>query len=207
MKLRSTAWGLFAALAACGGGLSTGATLTGTVRGQALKPADAVSSPTTVQISIGTASVAAIVLSSAPALCKDVAARQEPHSSQYFVILLGDVNQGSFAVTAPTQPGDFTVFAGSTATLPPAHVAVVEYQQTDAACATVTGTTADGVSGNVHLTSVSKGAYQGTFDVTLQHKEGGAAVGDADHVTGSFNTALCDGLGALVSTTRTTTCL
>ena len=55
-------------LAACGGG-GTGATVTGTIRGDSMKPADAVSSPATVQISTGTAGVAAIVLSSSSGIC------------------------------------------------------------------------------------------------------------------------------------------
>ena len=61
---RIAAAGILAAGLACGSGSgNTGATLNGVVRGQPMKPVDAVSSPARVSLGAISADVAAIVLS------------------------------------------------------------------------------------------------------------------------------------------------
>src|SRR5205823_1154146 len=72
---RIAAAGILAAGLACGSGSgSTGATLNGVVRGQPMKPVDAVSSPARVSLGAISADVAAIVLSDVSGVCPEQSA-------------------------------------------------------------------------------------------------------------------------------------
>jgi hypothetical protein len=189
---------------ACGGGSSSPASFSGTVRGQTFQPKDAISTNATIQTPSG--SVGAIVLTNQSGVCADAAANNEPKNSMYFIILLGVLNTSSGTISAPTAAGDFSVYARSG--LPPANLAVIVSSTTDAACHDIANYDANGISGTVHLTSLSNGNYTGTFDVIVQQVDSsGTPVGTPDRVAGSFTASSCAGLSALISTTRTTTCI
>jgi hypothetical protein len=191
---------------ACGGGSSSTASFSGTVRGQTFQPKDAISTNATIQTPTGPASVGAIVLTNQSGVCADAAANNEPKNSMYFLIFLGVLNPSAGTISAPTAAGDFSVYARSG--LPPANLAVIVSSTTDAACHDIANYDATGISGTVHLTSLSNGNYTGTFDVNVQQVDSnGTPVGTPDRVTGSFNASNCAGLSALISTTRTTTCI
>lgn len=192
---------------ACGGGSSSGsATFSGNVRGQSFKPAEAISQQVTISSSGSPTTVDAIVITNNGGLCQKLTGNQEPKNSQYLILFLGDVNQTSGAITAPATTGTFTVYTGAGGTAPPAHIALVLYSATDAACKDTTSTS--GVSGTVTLTGIDNGSYAGSFDVTVQSQDAaGAAVGAPEHVTGSFGAKSCSGLSSLASQNRTTTCI
>jgi hypothetical protein len=181
---------LGAALAACGG-TGAGATFHGTVKGQAFAPADAISSPATAQFSVGTAGVAAIVLSGAVGLCAKVSANTEPRSTQALVLLLTDVNLTSLTGSVPSGTGVYTVYDFSAGGVPPAHLAYLNFGVNDASCVQDASKSATGKSGSVTLTRNASGAYSGSFDVTFD---------SGDHVSGSFDTASCAGLQTYLGT-------
>lgn len=190
---------------ACGGGVSSNATVTGTLKGKPLNNPEAISSVANLQTSGGSAGVAAIIISNQPALCADVGANKEPKSSQYLVIALANVDTSTGTFTAATTAGDYTVYGGSGA--PAARLAVVVGSQTDDQCKNQANFDEQGLSGVVHLTGVNNGAYKGTFDVTLTSTDGnGHATGTPDHLTGSFDATACAGLGTLLVSNRNATC-
>ena len=182
---------LFAALA-CGGSSSpTGpATFNGTVRGQHMTPADAVSSPATVAFNGAGANVAAIVITDAASVCPKVSANATPKSAKALLILLGDVTV-FFSLVTPTAPATFTVVNPSAPGLPPsAHIGAATFQANDASCVPVPSQSAVATSGTVNLTAVSAGAYTGTYNITFETGE---------VVTGDFHTTYCPGLATYVS--------
>ena len=106
---RIAAAGILAAGLACGSGSgSTGATLNGVVRGQPMKPVDAVSSPARVSLGAISADVAAIVLSDVSGVCAKLTGNTEPKNGKALVMMLADVDRSSFAVTAPWGQGPST---------------------------------------------------------------------------------------------------
>jgi hypothetical protein len=178
-----------ATAAACGSGP---ATFNGTVRGQGFKPADALSSTSTVTLSDGsTVTVGEVALSSVHGMCNLITSAQTPKSSQYFIMLLAAIQNG--VPQPPSGPGTFTV---STATS--GNIATVSFQALDQSCASINANSADGVAGTVTLTSVNNGAYNGNFDVSLS---------SGDHVSGSFTASSCPQLGASLNSNRQTTCI
>jgi hypothetical protein len=185
-------------VAACGGGSGGSATFNGTLHGQSFTAKDAISSATTIQTASGPANVAAIAVTNQSGLCGYVSKNQEPRNSTYFLIFLGVLNNGAFSV--PTSAADFTVYAGSGA---PAsnNVAIVVASTTDASCHDISADDATGTTGVVHLTGVSGQAFKGSFDLTVAGSYG------SDHVTGTFNASACSGLGTLISTNTSTTCI
>jgi hypothetical protein len=206
MKLRNVFLALATASFACSGGASVNSSVSGTIRGQAQKVNDAQSSPATLSSTSGNLSVAAIVLTSQSGLCANAGASKEAKSSQYFIILLADVNPTSFAFSPPTAPGDYTVWTQTG--LPPSKVAIIAALTTDATCKDDVAHDSSGISGTVKLTAVNNGAYKGTFTATMQgtDAQGKPIAGTTDSVSGSFDTPSCASLGVLVSSTRTTTC-
>ena len=212
MKTVLAAAGLLLSIACGGGGSANGsATFTGTVRGQSLSPKEVLSANATIPTSAGSASVGAIIMTSQTNTCSNAAASKEAKNSQYFVIALGElkIDGGNVTIIAPTGPGDFVVYAGGSTT-PAAKLAIIVSERTGGDCKDDAGQEAVGTAGTVRVTSISNGAYSGTFDITLTKGDGsGNAVsgGSTDHVTGSFTAASCASLGALVSTTRATTCI
>jgi len=192
--LRIAAAGFLAFGLACGSGSGSGsssATLNGVVRGQSMKPVDAVSSPARVSLGAISADVAAIVLSDVSGVCAKLTANTEPKNGKALVIMLADVDRSSFSVTAPSQPGTFDVFNPTgTFGIPPAHLAVVRFGVNES-CAEVPEQSAVTTSGAVKLTSVSASGYAGTYTIGLETGE---------QVSGEFHTASCPGLATYLAT-------
>ena len=208
MQIRSllAASALAAATVACGSGSSVNATVSGNLRGQALKPADAISQAVTITTASGPSTVAAIVITNNGGLCQKLTANQEPKNSQYLFFFLGDVNATSGTITAPATTGTFTVYTGAGGATPPPHLALVLYGSTDASCKDADSTS--GASGTVTLTGIDNGSYTGSFDVTVQSQDAnGNASGGPEHVTGTFGAKSCAGLSTLSTQNRTTTCI
>ncbi|MGZ6143806.1 MAG: hypothetical protein ACXWLM_10735 [Myxococcales bacterium] len=172
-----------AAAVACGN-TSASATFEGTVRGVAMSPKDAVSSPATVGFTSGAAPVAAIVISDAARLCATVSANLEPKSSRALLLFLADVNPSTGAIEAAAGTGRFPIFIVGSG-VAPAHFAVASFAANDASCREIAADSAGAVSGSVTLTGNGGGAYEGTYDLAF---DGG------DHVTGAFHTATCQAL-------------
>jgi hypothetical protein len=203
---------LFAA--ACGGSSSNNGsgTITGTVRGATIKVNEVLSTNATVTVSGTSAAVGAIILTSATNTCSNAAANKETKSAQYFVMALTELSldsQGNPKFNAPTGPGDYCVYSGSGAPCG-TKLAIVLSQTTDATCQEDTSLLGLGSAGTVRVTAITNGAYTGTFTIDMYPPN---AQGNPDTtktketVTGSFSAVSCAGLGALVSTTRNTTCI
>jgi len=190
--LRIAAAGLLAFGLACGSGSgSSSATLNGVVRGQPMKPVDAVSSPARVSLGAISADVAAIVLSDVSGVCAKLTANTEPKNGEALVIMVADVDRSSFSATAPSQPGSFDVFnPAGTFGIPPAHLAVVRFG-VNGSCAEVPEQSAVATSGAVKLTSVSASGYAGTYAIGLETGE---------QISGEFHTASCPGLATYLAT-------
>ncbi len=189
---RIAAAGILAAGLACGSGSgSTGATLNGVVRGQPMKPAEAVSSPARVSLGSISADVAATVLSDVSGVCAKLTGNTEPKNGKPLIIMLADVDRSSFAVTAPSGPGTFDVFNPEGAFgIPLAHLAVVRFGVNDSG-AEVPEQSAVATSGAVKLTSVSASGYAGTYTIGLETGE---------QISGEFHTASCPGLATYLAT-------
>ena len=180
--------------AACGGGSSASATFTGTIHGQNFAPKEAISATTAIS-SGSTSTIGVIVVANNTGLCHDVAANQTPKNLAGLLLTVGDVNTSTGASTAPTAPGVFTISSSSAQP----KSAFVAFEVTDASCKDISAQDAVGASGTVTLTSVSGGAYAGSFDVVMD---------SGDHVTGSFSATNCASIGALFgSSTSTATCI
>jgi hypothetical protein len=192
---------------ACGGSAGASATLTGTIKGQTFTPKDAESTTGSVTVGSNTINAASIVITDQTGLCADVAASKEPKSSHYLVIVLATLTQTG-AIVAASSPGDYVIF--NTVGLPSsANFAVMFGQTTDATCSDVIANDAIGVSGTVHLTTASGGVFSGTYDVQLSAVDSNhnpVSGGTNEHVTGTFSTAACSGLGAFIKLQRTLTC-
>ncbi len=216
MNVRSffIAAALAAVASACGGssGPSVSATFVGTTHGQNLAPKDAQSTTGTITVSpsLQPINAAAIVITDQPSLCSNISAAKEPKSSHYLVLLATQLSVvgGNLTTTVATQPGDYAIYS-TTGTPSTANFSVAFFQTTDATCKDVVASDAVGVSGNLHITSVTNGAYAGTYDVMLAAVDANHSPvsGSAqEHVTGTFNTAACASLGGFVSLTRTDAC-
>jgi hypothetical protein len=179
--------------AACGGGSSTAsATFSGVVRGQPMKPADAISSPARVSLGAVSADVAAIVLSDAAGVCGKVNANTEPKNGKALIILLADFDPAAFSVTAPAGPATFNVINPNLPGITPSHLAVVTFGVNDSSCTEVPAQSAVATSGSVKVTSVANGAYSGTYTIGFETGE---------QVSGEFHTANCPGLANYLANT------
>jgi hypothetical protein len=167
--------------AACGSDSAT-ATFDGTVRGQAMQPKDAVSSPATVAFTSGSLPVAAIVIGDVPQLCGKVSANVEPKSSRLLLLFLADANTSNGAIQPAAGTGVFPVFTIGSGS-PPAHFAVASFGVDDDLCRQVDS--ANAISGSVTLGANAGGAYTGIYDLTFD---------TGDRVSGSFHTTTCQGL-------------
>lgn len=194
------------ALGSACGGASPGpsATVTGTIRGQSFTPKDAQSTTGTVVVGENTIQAASIVISDSAGLCANASAGKEPRSSHYLVIVLSKVTP-ELTTAVATSPGDYFIFNG-VGNPPSATFGVIFAQATDTACKDVPANDAIAVSGTVHVSSVSNGAYAGFYDAQLAPIESAAGGGATEHVKGTFNTAFCAGLAPAVSLTRSFTC-
>ncbi len=214
MKLRHLAPASLLALAvACGGSSGASITFTGTVRGQTEKPVGADSAFATIPTQAGNASVLAGILSNQTALCADASQTKEPKSSMYFLLFLGtlQVSGSSVSIVQPTSADvgqSFTIYAGTG--VPSQRLAIVVASTTDTACHDVAQFDANGISGTVKLNTLgADGSFSADFDVTTaqQDSSGNTVAGTSDHVTGSFSAKACSGLGPLIATQRSTTCI
>jgi len=187
--MRRIAGVLAAAALGCGsGGGSGGNSFSGTVHGQGMKPADAISSTARVALASINANVLSIVLTDSAGTCAKVSANSDPKSAKALIILLADFN--AFVITPPAGTGTFTIYDPRSAGLPPAHVAVATFAVSDASCNEVPAQSAVATSGSVTLTSGSAGTYAGTFTIGFD---------SGDQVTGEFRTADCPGLATYLS--------
>jgi len=171
-------------LAAACGGTDASATFTGTVHGQSMMPADSISEAATVAFSSGAAPAAVIMIGDAPGLCTTLSANLEPKSSGVLLIFLIDVNTGTGSLEVPSGTGTFSVFVVGSGS-PPAHFAVASFGVNDASCVQIAAQSALAVSGSIKLTANSGSSYAGTYDLLFD---------SGDHVTGSFQTAACQGI-------------
>ena len=175
---------------ACGAGTSKpSATFEGTVRGQTMKPADAISAPAHVSLAAIGADVIAIVISDSAGTCAKVSAGSEPAGARALVLFLGDVD--GFTVTAPASTGTFNVYDPSSGGLPPARVAVATFGVNDAQCNPVAGQSAVATSGSVKITSISGAAYGGTYAIGFDTGE---------TISGEFHTGSCPRLADFFGT-------
>ena len=181
-------WPALALAAACGNG-GASATFVGTVHGQALSPADAISSQATVAFTSGTTPVAALIFSDAGTLCTRLSANQEPKSSRALLIFLADADAATGAIEPPAGTGTYAVFTVGSGN-PPAHFAVASFGANDAACHAIAAQSASAVSGTVTLTRNGQASYAGTYDLTFD---------SGDRVTGEFDTAACRGLATYLA--------
>jgi hypothetical protein len=173
-----------AALGCGSGSTSAGNSFSGTVHGQGMKPADAISSNAQVALASISANVLSIVLTDSSGVCAKVSANSEPKSAKALIILLADFN--AFVITPPSGTGTFSVYDPRSAGLPPTHVAVATFAVNDASCNDVPAQSAIATSGSVRLTSGSGGSYTGTYSIGFD---------SGDQVTGEFHTSDCPGLG------------
>ena len=114
-----------------------------------------------------------VVIAAAGGQCGDLAANRKPKNLLYMAITLADLDYTTGATAAPTSPGTYGVSGAF-------KKADISFTATDGQC-TVTQLVYS-VDGTVTLTSVSNGAYVGTFDVHF---------GNVDHVAGSFSATAC----------------
>ena len=195
------------------GGSTTGsASFTGTVRGQSFSPKETLSTDATIPTSQGAANVGAVILTDQANTCSHAGANSEAKGSKYFVIALGEllINGSDLSIIKPKGPGNFGVYSLASGGFPPSKLAIVVSETTGNDCKDTAALEAVGTGGTVRVTSISNGSYAGDFDITLTEGDGNGdpkSGGSTDHVTGTFSAAGCASLGALVSTTRSTTCL
>jgi hypothetical protein len=136
----------------------------------------------------GTTSEARILIGTTTTLCSDASASPpiDRKDTQFMTIALSDVT-GAMR-TAPAAPATYTIYPDS-GSEPPKSASLVT-GGFDTTCQPIDADTAQGQSGTVTLTSVSGGAYAGSFDVVLN--TGG-------HVTGTFSPEACPQLGGGVA--------
>lgn len=190
MSMRRIAGLLAAAALGCGSGsgsTAAGTTFNGTVHGQPMKPAEAISMPATVSLGTVSANVLAIALADAAGACAKVGANTEPKNGKALVIFLADFN--NFVTSPPSGTGTFSIYNPSGG-LPPPHVAVATFTVNDESCKEVPALSATATSGSVKLTSGSGGAYSGTYTIGFETGE---------QVSGEFHTADCPGLATYFS--------
>jgi len=178
-------------LGALGCGSGVGGSFNGVVRGQPMKPTDAISSPARVSLGPISADVGAVVLTDVPRVCGRVTANTEPKSGKALVLFLADFNRQTLTATAPAGPGTFDVVNPNAPGIPPLHAAVVTFGVNDAACEQIAAQSAVATSGAVKITSISGGAYSGTYTVGFETGE---------VVSGDFHATSCHGLATYLST-------
>jgi hypothetical protein len=189
-----------AAALACGGGSSSApvvpgsATMSGKVRGIPVTAADSTSAQLQLTLQGGqVVHEAAIVISSAPAICSQMGAGKEPKNTQYLLLALAE-KDGSTAV-APKGPGTFPIV--TSATTGATRAAAATFLSTDATCRDPVGTTGtQATAGSVTLTAVGT-TYTGTFAVTLSTN---------DQLSGTFTAPDCPGLANVLLGVTGTTC-
>lgn len=164
-------------LALCGCSASEGGTAVhGTVRGNAIHIADAVSGP--VHPSTDAMGYAEILLSTASDVCSDAAANTFRPDQTTVDILLA--NSTPTAELVPSMTGTYMVGGGPLR-------AVVIVRSYDAQCQVAATSMSSAVSGAVNLTAITGNTFDGTFDVVLDTQ---------DHITGSFAPTECLSLRA-----------
>jgi len=183
--------GLACALGCGSGSGSAGGTFNGVVRGQPMKPADAISSPAHVSLGPISADVGAVVLTDVAGVCNRVTANSEPKNGKALILLLADFNPLTLTASAPAGPGTFDVVNPNAAGIPPQHAAVVSFGVNDGACEQIATQSAVATSGAVKITSISGGAYSGTYTVGFETGE---------VVSGDFHAVNCPGLAQYLST-------
>lgn len=179
------AFGLLVAVAACSSS-SSGGGISGQLPGGSFQPADTVSATiTTSDGAGGTASFAHVVLASTSSVCADAGASPPiARKGQRFITIdLRDVTGATSA--APAAPGSYTIYP-DTGSEPP-HSATLVTGALDATCQPDDVHAAMAQSGTVTLTSITAGAFAGSFDVTLN--TGGM-------ISGSFAPDPCPALQA-----------
>jgi hypothetical protein len=176
---------------ACGSGAGNGGSFNGVVRGQPMKPADAVSSAARVSLGPIAADVGAIVITDSPGVCGRVTANAEPRNGKALILFLADFDRQTLTATAPAGTGTFDVVNPNASGIPPVHAAVVTFGVNDADCESIATQSAVATSGIVKLTSVSGGSYSGTYSV-------GFETGEA--VSGEFHASSCPGLATYLAT-------
>ena len=149
--------------------------VTGTIRGQQVVIADAISA-FTVSHGSRPGSYAGILMSTVPQMCSDV--KQHINRAASTTIVMGLFDATATRIQAPTGPGTYAVTNAMSGPVV-SYGALVR----DATCGVQSGTPA--TSGTVTLTSVVGDVYAGTFDVTLE---------SGDHVTGTFSPGACPAL-------------
>ncbi len=139
---------------------------------------------------------ARIRLASTGGLCSDASATPpiDRKQQRFITIALRDVS-GAMK-TAPTAPGTYTIYPNTGSE--PAKSASLETGAFDATCESVDADAGQGQSGTVALTSVTGGAFVGTFDVVLN--TGG-------HITGSFDPEPCPGAAAALANLDQHSCM
>jgi hypothetical protein len=155
--------------------------VTGTIHGQPLVIADAVSAVVMVPDTGtgGTDQIAQIVMGNAAGpsgLCADFAANSQPsdfHGMYIALIVLSGSTPGP-----PTSPGTFTI-----STAP--DIASLGSFVTDASCKDVSASDAAATGGAVTLTAISGNTFSGHFDVMLN---------SGDRITGDFSPHACPDL-------------
>ena len=183
-------------IAAAGCTSSAGGAVTGQPPGGTFQTADTISAAVTVSDGAGgTTSSAQIVLASTPHLCSDAGASPPiDRKLQRFITLdLRDVTGSSR--TAPAAPGTYTIYP-DTGSEPPKSASLAT-GSLDATCQPADADAASAQSGTVTLTSVTGGAFAGSFDVVLN--TGG-------HLSGSFDPEPCPQLAAAVTSTDPHSC-
>jgi hypothetical protein len=170
---------LCAAAAACTSGPNS---IHGTVGGQTIDIADAVSAVVTMTQDIPPTTWGVVVMGSSHTLCTDFGALVTHPNEQFIIISLADVSGMSYS--PPTEPGTFMVRYDTTV---PPQLAYFQVLVHDAMCNDILMPTALGAGGTVVLTGVDGDRLAGHYDVTL---------GSGDHVTGSFDPEPCPALGA-----------
>lgn len=188
------ALGLVVAVAACSSSSPSGG-ISGQLPGGSFQLEDTVSATiTTSDGAGGTSSSARIVLASIGGVCPDAAASPPiARMGQRFIeIDLRDVTGAT--ATAPAAPGSYTIYP-DTGSEPP-HSASLVTGGLDATCQPDDVHAAMAQSGTVTLTSITGGAFTGSFDVTLN--TGGM-------ISGSFSPAPCPAL-ATAAAAMTVSC-
>ena len=186
---------LFLLAGACGGGDSSGGSLSGTIHGQSFMIQDVISAVVTITPpGSPTLHEAVIVMANAKDLCADAMSSTEHPNEKAVVIQLTDIN-GTTSNT-PTASGTYSVYQGSGT--PPAKAAFFDVSVSDATCKDVTAQSATGASGTVTLSSLSGNRFSGNFDLVLD---------SGDHVTGSFDPRECPALNTLLNSSTTSSCI
>src|ERR1041384_1179072 len=160
------------------------------VKGQHLVVADTISGSATLGSSSNTAGL--IILTNVSGACADLTQGKRPKNSMTLGFFLTDVNQTTFATSAPTAPGTYTISGSATKS------AEVSFETYDGTCAKVGSASDDGATGTVNLTGINNGAYSGDFDVIFT---GG------DHIKGSFGGTACGSMNDTVNQGNSFTCI